>query len=67
MVLFLVLAMATGVTALRQTKAIWSMDSPMAVSTNATLNSFGSIESVVIPIVILVVAIFALFSTRRAF
>jgi len=62
----LVMAFAVGLTVLRQTKAIWDMDSPNAVSMNTTMNTFTSIEPVLI-IIILAALCLGFMSTRRAF
>jgi len=66
MAVFLVIAFAGGITVLRQTKAIWHMNSPNAVSFNNTLNTFTSIEPIFIIIVIFFLIV-ALMTTSRAF
>ena len=64
--IMLVMAFAVGLTVLRQTRAIWEMDSPNAVSMNNTMNTFTSIEPSLILIIIVAIAI-GFMSTRRAF
>lgn len=49
----MVIAFAGGVTALRQTKAIWTMDSPNAVAINNTLNTVTGLEPLLIVIVVI--------------
>jgi len=62
----LVMAFAVGLTVLRQTKDIWEMDSPNAVSMNNTMNTFTSLEPLLI-IVIIAAVVAGFMTTRRSF
>jgi len=64
--LFLILSIALGITVLRQSKAIWKMESRNACTINNTLNTFTCIEPILI-IIVVVALIFAAFTTRLGF
>jgi len=53
MALCLVLAFAVGVTAFRQSRAIWTMTSPAAIEVNTTLNTIASLE----PLLLVIIAV----------
>ena len=62
----LVIAFAGGITILRQTHAIWEMDSANACTINSTLNTFSSIEPILL--IVIAVALILMFSfTSRGF
>lgn len=52
MALCLVLSFAVGVTAFRQSRAIWTMTSPASIEVNNTLNTITEIEPLLIIIII---------------
>ena len=62
----LVMAFAVGLTVLRQTRDIWTMDSPNACAMNSTMNTFTSIEPLLV-VVIIAALILGFMTTQRSF
>jgi hypothetical protein len=67
----IVLTFLIGISMLRQTHAIWEMDSPNAVSFNSTLNlAFGtgySVELIVFVVAAVIIAVVLMSSVRLGF
>jgi hypothetical protein len=63
LVVALILAFAMGITILRQSKAIWSMNSSNAITINNTLNTFTLIEPLFV--IIIIVAVVCLWVCTR--
>lgn len=66
-VVFLVVAYTGGITLLRQTRAIWYMNSSNAVSTNTTLNTYTFIEPLFIIVTIALIMIAVVTFSRFGF
>ena len=62
----IVVTFALGITILRQTHAIWDMETTNACTINSTLNTVTGLETIIVVIVV-VGAILLMTSTRKGF
>jgi len=65
-VIAIIITFALGVTILRQTHAIWDMETQNAATVNATLNSVYGLEPLIV-LVVIAGAILLMVSTSRGF
>jgi len=63
----IVISFALGLTVLRQTRAIWHMHSPNAVTFNTTLNTVTAIEPMLVVTIIILLILAALICIPRGF